>query len=295
MTTAKASIIAGCLSACTFIAALRFMQHRHAAAHDRCGEELDEQAQTRAAGLGELVREQLPAGIAAELQYIRETLRTFCAQNANVNDQLLRVEASLDTLACMIGAALHQARKDGSQLRVGTRHLRSVEESPVTIGTTAWLATLGGTVERGQLMLSDHNDGRTLLHACSLNDRVHAARLLLEAGAHPDRRGPNGIGPTPLHVCSSCNSVHVAKLLINAGADIDAPLDLDWLHNVLVAGATPLHTCSCFGSGGVAKLLLDAGADKNATDDLGATPLMVCRKTGSVDVAKLLAEAGANF
>ena len=125
-------------------------QRVHAAAHDRCGEELDEQAQTRAAGLGELVREQLPAGIAAELQYIRETLRTFCAQNANVNDQLLRVEASLYTLACMIGAALHQARKDGSQLRVGTRHLRSVEESPVTIGTTAWLATLGGTVERGQ-------------------------------------------------------------------------------------------------------------------------------------------------
>jgi ankyrin repeat protein len=237
---------------------LLFLQHRRAAARDGRSKELKAQEQLRA---GE--SEQL-AGIADELQHVRETLRTFCAE---------------------LDAALHRARYGSVDI--------SINDIP------AWLATLSGSVEQFRHMLADNDvgdvDGRTLLHACSLNDSVDTARLLLEAGAHPDRHGRLGIGPTPLHICSSTGSAGVAKLLIDSRAAPDGPLDIDWLQDVVVAGATPLHTCSGFDTAGVAKLLLDAGVDKEATDDLGATPLIVCSKTRSVNVAQLLIEAGANL
>jgi hypothetical protein len=258
---------------------LLFLQHRRAAARDGRSKELKAQEQLRA---GE--SEQL-GGIADELQCVRETLRTFCAEQAFMTGRLLRVEARVGALDGKVDAALHRARYGSVDI--------SIDDIP------AWLATLGGAVEQFRHMLADHDvgdvDGRTLLHACSLNDSVDIARLLLEAGAHPDRHGRLGIGPTPLHICSSTGSAGVAKLLIDSRAAPDGPLDIDWLQDVVVAGATPLHTCSGFDTAGVAKLLLDAGVDKEATDDLGATPLIVCSKTRSVNVAQLLIEAGANL
>lgn len=260
----KASAVIVFLSACAFLAAIRFLQRRRTAA---CGAQAQTHAQLAQTSLGDLMIEQL----------------------AGVSDE---------TLAGKVDAWLHGAR-DGSQARVDSFQLHSEQFVDISIyATTGWLATLTGKLEQfltGSWDCSTLADRVTLLHACSLNDSVGIAQLLLEAGVKPDSPGQNGLGPTPLHVCCSSGSVRVAKVLIDAGADTDAPLDLDWLPDVLVAGATPLHTCSCFNSAGVAKLLLDAGVDKDAKDDIDLTPLMVCSKTGSVDVAKLLIKARANI
>lgn len=77
------------------------------------------------------------------------------------------------------------------------------------------------------------------------------ARLLIDAGAEVDARGPDGTGETALHWAASSDDAEVARVLIDAGADIEIPDG---------SIGTPLDNAIGYGCWNVARLLVARGA-----------------------------------
>ncbi len=77
------------------------------------------------------------------------------------------------------------------------------------------------------------------------------AKMLIDAGADPDRTTGGEKPETPLHWAASSDDVDVAEVLINSGADIDMP-----------GGSigTPLDNAVGYGCWHVARLLVSSGA-----------------------------------
>jgi ankyrin repeat protein len=63
----------------------------------------------------------------------------------------------------------------------------------------------------------DPDSGRTALHFAALGAQAHAADALLELGADPNARDPQGC--TPLHLAAGWGSARVLGLLLLRGAD----------------------------------------------------------------------------
>lgn len=76
------------------------------------------------------------------------------------------------------------------------------------------------------------------------------ARILIQAGAVVDERGPDGRGETALHWAASSDDADVAAVLIEAGADIEAA-------NGSIG--TPLDNAIGYGCWNVARLLVAEG------------------------------------
>lgn len=77
------------------------------------------------------------------------------------------------------------------------------------------------------------------------------ARMLIQAGAVVDDRGPDGRGETALHWAASSDDADVAAVLIEAGADIEAADG---------SIGTPLDNAIGYGCWNVARLLVAKGA-----------------------------------
>ena len=164
------------------------------------------------------------------------------------------------------------------------------------------------------------------------NDHIEVVKLLLNAGANPDRF--NG-GNTPLYWATWYEIEDAVQVLLNAGAKVDladtveytrryTPLQCALQENwkmyskkiiilLIDAGAdvnktnhwgeTPLLQATKWQNilpsplkaancRDVVKVLLDHGADPNRADDTGKTPLSYASRNGHVDVMKVLVEAG---
>lgn len=98
--------------------------------------------------------------------------------------------------------------------------------------------------------------GRTPLHVVTdwpgyFPNGPQIARLLIDAGADVDARGPDGTGETPLHWAASSDDADVAEVLLDAGADLEAP-------NGSIG--TPLDNAIGYGCFNVARLLVARGA-----------------------------------
>ena len=98
--------------------------------------------------------------------------------------------------------------------------------------------------------------GRTPLHIATdwpgyFPDAPATARILLDAGADPNRRGDGPKAESPLHWAASSDDVDVADVLIEAGAD----LELD-------GGSigTPLDNAIGYACWNVARRLVERGA-----------------------------------
>lgn len=132
---------------------------------------------------------------------------------------------------------------------------------------TAFLAIRAGEVEHVRELLANHPDlvtwslgvpgrGRDPLHVVTdwpgyFPNGPQIARLLIDAGAEVDARGPDGTGETPLHWAASSDDADVAAVLIAAGADIEAADG---------SIGTPLDNAIGYGCWNVARLLVAAGA-----------------------------------
>ncbi len=109
-----------------------------------------------------------------------------------------------------------------------------------------------------------------------------AVRMLLDKGADPGARAPDGA--TALHWAAYLDDLAMAGLLIDAGADVAAKNR---------AGVTPL-SLACAGAGAaLVARLIEAGADPNERLPGGETPLMMAARTGRVEVLATLLDLGA--
>lgn len=158
-------------------------------------------------------------------------------------------------------------------------------------------AVQSGDVEVVRLVLdagadpnrSSYHNGSTVLMAAAGERKTAIVRLLLERGA--DARRGDSRGRTALitlFLDGDCYKhreqlAPIAKALLDAGADANARDDT-WL-------TTPLLKAVECGSAEAVKLLLDKGANLEVRDDRGRTPLARAGEAGSADVLEVLLDA----
>ncbi len=127
-------------------------------------------------------------------------------------------------------------------------------------------------------------DGFTALHFAAFFGKAEAARVLLEAGAAPDRFTRNDLANQPLHAAAAGRHLEACRVLLAAGADVNARQH---------GGYTPLHEAAEHGDVEMVELFLSAEADPAATDDRGMTPADLAEAAGHHDVAARLREVEA--
>ncbi|EJP65720.1 ankyrin 2,3/unc44 [Beauveria bassiana ARSEF 2860] len=136
-----------------------------------------------------------------------------------------------------------------------------------------------GVIPRSDRVLST---ARTPLHDACRSGHTGIARRLLEHGADPLARLPNG--PTPLEYACTGHPL-IAKMLLDKGAD---PLQRS------STGHSLLWRACVNQSPKVAALLLQYGADPNAVETGGTTPFMVACRTGSLSLVRTLLNHGGD-
>lgn len=164
-------------------------------------------------------------------------------------------------------------------------------------------------------------EDQTLLSAAVQIGHVELIRLLLSAGADPNRKNPDGT--TAL---TWCGNAEITALLLDAGAsarhELGKKVDFASLHNAADDGDvarlrlllergearclldrftegltwTPLHYAANEGHCEAAQLLIDAGADPNLFDEdlLGYTAIELAASNNHLEMVKLLLANGAD-
>ena len=155
-------------------------------------------------------------------------------------------------------------------------------------------------------------DGRTALHLAALGGNVPSVRLLMAHGADVDlpRPGGDAEGGTPLHIAAEHNRLAVAKLLLEAGAEPErrtgkrdeSPLDLapakghlDMVRLLLAHGSSPdgpgLAAAARKGRTAVLAELL-AASSSPGTLKFGSRALSMAMSANKKEAADMLRAAG---
>ncbi|MFJ6698588.1 ankyrin repeat domain-containing protein [Streptomyces sp. NPDC091272] len=122
-------------------------------------------------------------------------------------------------------------------------------------------------------------DGTTVLYQAAAHDRPGAVRLLLAAGADPDRPGGPSGGDLPLCAAAVGGHTEVARALLAAGARPDLREDL---------GFTALAWAAGRGRAATAEVLLAHGADPDLPGPGGEPPLVLAARRGSPATVRAL-------
>jgi ankyrin repeat protein len=130
-------------------------------------------------------------------------------------------------------------------------------------------------------------DGMTPLFVASKNANLPIMKLLLLAGANPNKEH-NKNGMTPLFLAAATGNLESVELLLEAGAE---PNKQD-----KITGQYPIHSAMKNNHIDIVKRLLDAGADPNSLDKSN-NPLLYyqLRYNQNIPVIKLLLSYGANI
>eukprot|EP01004_Peranema_trichophorum_P003056 NODE_2069_length_1700_cov_49.635384_g1770_i0.p1 GENE.NODE_2069_length_1700_cov_49.635384_g1770_i0~~NODE_2069_length_1700_cov_49.635384_g1770_i0.p1 ORF type:complete len:482 (-),score=97.76 NODE_2069_length_1700_cov_49.635384_g1770_i0:162-1607(-) len=135
------------------------------------------------------------------------------------------------------------------------------------------------------VIVSQKEDGATLLHWACKGGQVNVARLLLYHGADPNL--PDDTGATALYSSTLLGNISLVQLLLNAKADSKAVNTAD--------GYTALYMASLMGNDGIVTALIQASANINyGATEVPTTPLYAAVNSGHSNVAKILLNAGAN-
>ncbi|MFI5807060.1 ankyrin repeat domain-containing protein [Streptomyces sp. NPDC051561] len=122
-------------------------------------------------------------------------------------------------------------------------------------------------------------EGTTVLYAAVVDDRAGAVRLLLAAGADPDRPSGSGDGDLPLCAAAVGGHTEVTRALLAAGARPD-------LREAY--GFTALAWAAGRGHAAVAEALLEYGADPDLPGPSGEPPLVLAARRGSAATVRVL-------
>lgn len=127
-------------------------------------------------------------------------------------------------------------------------------------------------------------DGASALYLAAVSDRPGAVRLLLAAGADPDRAcGPES-GDLPLCGAACGGHTEVVEALLAAGARPDLPEQF---------GFTALRWAVGLGHARTAEVLLAYGADPCLPGPEGEPPLLIAARRGSLPTVLALLRHGA--
>lgn len=145
----------------------------------------------------------------------------------------------------------------------------------------------------------------TPLIAAAKNGYTEIVRLLLEAGANPNSRGPLGFrfglfgAKTPLGEATREGQTESVEALLEAGADPNAGSTTDYFG--LLLSMTPLSEAARLNHAKIAAALANAdGVDPDARWTAGwglifsMTPLFISAASGHTDIVEALIKAGAD-
>ena len=118
-----------------------------------------------------------------------------------------------------------------------------------------------------------NEQGHTLLHVAILENRVQAARLLLDAGADADMHGGSA-GYTPLHFTAYKKNSEMTRLVLEY---------TEQLERTDHQNMTPLQMAAFMGCKDVVAALAEAGADFKRTDTFGHTPAAIAQQRAGED------------
>ncbi|CAM5589679.1 ankyrin repeat domain-containing protein [Streptomyces atroolivaceus] len=131
---------------------------------------------------------------------------------------------------------------------------------------------------------SSDEEGTTALYLASVEDLPGTVRLLLAAGADPNRASGPEAGDLPLCGAACGGHTEVVGALLSAGAAPDLPEEF---------GFTALRWAAGLGHARVAEALLAHGADPDLPGPQGEVPLVVAARRGSVPTVRALLRHGA--
>lgn len=118
--------------------------------------------------------------------------------------------------------------------------------------------------------------------AATIND-VESARVLLDAGADPNRRNALDRKKSAIHYAAINAATGVARLLLDRGVDIDTRCGI---------GATPVTWAAFTSTLESVKLFVERGADLTVVDSYGDTALSSAKESGRDDIYRYLLEIG---
>ncbi|MFF3456097.1 ankyrin repeat domain-containing protein [Streptomyces sp. NPDC002730] len=127
-------------------------------------------------------------------------------------------------------------------------------------------------------------DGQTPLYLAAVSDEVGIVRLLLAAGAAPERAGGPEAGDLPLCGAAVGGHTEVVRALLAAGARPDLPEAYGFTAMVWAVGQ---------GHAGTVEVLLEYGADPDLPGPSGEPPLVLAARRGSPSTVRALLRHGA--
>ncbi|WP_326669505.1 ankyrin repeat domain-containing protein [Streptomyces sp. NBC_01257] len=127
-------------------------------------------------------------------------------------------------------------------------------------------------------------DGASALYLAAVSDRPGVVRLLLAAGADPDRACGPEAGDLPLCGAACGGHTEVAEALLAAGARPDLREQF---------GFTALRWAVGLGHARTAEVLLAYGADPCLPGPEGESPLLLAARRGSLPTVRALLRHGA--
>ncbi|GIH99696.1 ankyrin repeat domain-containing protein [Planobispora takensis] len=125
----------------------------------------------------------------------------------------------------------------------------------------------------------------TALYRAADGGRADLVRMLLAAGADPDRRSGGQDEGLPLCAAAALNRGEAAQALMDAGADPAGREDHGW---------SPVLWAAANGHADMLRLLLEAGASAEDANDDGETALTLAARRGAPGAVRALLEAGAD-
>ncbi|MEV0914497.1 ankyrin repeat domain-containing protein [Streptomyces sp. NPDC049967] len=131
---------------------------------------------------------------------------------------------------------------------------------------------------------SSDEDGASPLYLAAVSDRPGVVRLLLAAGADPDRACGPEAGDLPVCGAACGGHTEVVEALLSAGARPDLREQF---------GFTALRWAVGLGHAGTARALLAHGADPCLPGPEGEAPLFLAARRGSLETVRALLHHGA--
>lgn len=122
-------------------------------------------------------------------------------------------------------------------------------------------------------------DGFSALGFGAYLGHLDVVRVLLEAGADPNRLSQNAIGAAPLHSALSGGFVEIAKHLVLNGADPNLASQEGW---------TPLHYCGDLGDADLTRWMMDHGAMSGPVNREGLSASAHARQVGHEEAAAVM-------
>jgi ankyrin repeat protein len=202
---------------------------------------------------------------------------------------MTRLPAALAVLVlCCLDAAAAQPERDVELVRAARAADLAAASRLLQQGASPGaVLTMQAAPGHGSLAEDGPGDagwrlGETALAAAARSGSLEIARLLVAAGADPNRAGASRA--MPLSLAAARGDLALADLLLAAGArtDVRDP-----------AGSLPLSRAVTMGDAALARRLLEAGADPDGRERDGSTPLAEAVRLGRMDLVRLLIGAGA--